>query len=79
MSLSVALRAAAKAELRKAAKWYEKKKAGLGEDLVDRVQLALDSIAEQPDRYAVVFKSLRKKGGRHRCAQHPLGRSGNGA
>ena len=24
-------------------------------------------------------KSVRKKGVRHRCAQHPLGRSGNGA
>ena len=26
-----------------------------------------------------VTKSVRKKGVRHRCAQHPLGRSGNGA
>ena len=60
MSLPLALRAVAKAELRKAAKWYEKKQPGLGEDLIARVQLALDSIAEQPDRYAVVLEDVRQ-------------------
>jgi toxin ParE1/3/4 len=46
--------------LTKAAKWYNKKKAGLGTDLVERVQTVLESIVEPPDRFAIVFKDVRE-------------------
>ena len=35
--------------------------------------------ALDPRELSDLAKSVRKKGVRHRCAQHPLGRSGNGA
>ena len=53
MSLPLVFRAAAQAELDDAAVWYERQKPGLGDDFVREVRRVLDTIAAQPDRYAL--------------------------
>ena len=60
MSLPFAWRVAAQTEFEEAAKWYETKRAGLGVAFVSEVQRVLDKIADQPDRYPLVFSDIQE-------------------
>lgn len=50
----------AEADITSAVEWYERKRAGLGVTLVERVEEAMGKIAENPQGYAVVFRDLRR-------------------
>jgi len=55
---------AASAELRAAARWYERKESGLGDSLLMQVDLTLEKIRRAPHRYALwkagfPFRKLR--------------------
>jgi plasmid stabilization system protein ParE len=50
----------AKDEFDHAANWYEGKRAGLGEDFIDRVQEQLQHIAANPKIHAAGYRGVRK-------------------
>lgn len=54
MSKAIRYRRAARTELRDAYRWYEARHPGLGEDLLRRVDEALDRIRQGPDAFPVV-------------------------
>jgi plasmid stabilization system protein ParE len=60
VSLPVVFRPAAEAEYLGAVAWYEAQQTGLGSDFEAEVQAALDTIANQPDRYPVVHRDTRE-------------------
>jgi plasmid stabilization system protein ParE len=60
MSLPIIMSAAAESELDDSAARYEIARAGLGTDFMTRVRRVLDTIANQPDRYPLVFKDVRE-------------------
>ena len=49
--MRLALLAEAEAELDNAAAWYDEQREGLGDDLLQAVQNALDAIAEAPEAW----------------------------
>lgn len=60
MSLPLVFRATARDEFDGSAAWYEGRRAGLGIDFVGAVEDTLDKVANQPNRYPVVFRDLRE-------------------
>ena len=60
MSLPLVFRPAAEMEFDAAALWYEGQKPGLGENFVAEVQIVLNEIADNPDRYAAVSGDVRE-------------------
>jgi hypothetical protein len=67
MTASIVLRPDAEAELAEAHAWYEAQSAGLGAELLDAVELALQRIAESPKAHPVVHRQLRAGCGRRRA------------
>jgi len=55
----VVLRRAAKADIAKAAAWYERQSEGLGDQFLDRVDEAIDGIRQNPLGYAVRIDDVR--------------------
>lgn len=60
MKRPVILRRSARAEFDAAADWYEKRSPGRGPDFTAAVRQALDLIAEEPLRFAVVHGEVRE-------------------
>ena len=56
----VIFRRDARAESRAAARWYERARAGLGDQFADAVQETLDRIVQMPGRFAIVHKDTRR-------------------
>ncbi len=50
----------AESDIAEAAAWYEAEREGLGVQFVDRVQQAIDRIAENPMGYAKVIEDARR-------------------
>lgn len=50
----------ARAEFDQAADWYEDRRPGLGGTFVAGVRAALDRIAADPARHAVIYRDIRK-------------------
>ena len=57
---SVRFTQAARAELIEAQDWYEKEAPGLGGRFRAEIEKVVERIANNPERYAVVYKSLRR-------------------
>jgi toxin ParE1/3/4 len=55
----VFLRKAAKADIAKAAAWYERQSQGLGDKFLDRVDEAIEGIRQNPLGYAVRVDDVR--------------------
>jgi plasmid stabilization system protein ParE len=53
------LRGRAKADIRRAAKWYERQREGLGRDFVAEVDAALALIEANPEQYEIVHREIR--------------------
>src|SRR5262249_6841799 len=60
VSLPVVFRRAAREELEEAHDWYEKQRAGLGEQLEEAVQQVLDRIAATPMMHQCIHKDIRR-------------------
>jgi plasmid stabilization system protein ParE len=60
VSLPVVFRALAEEEYIGAIAYYETQQPGLGADFEAEVQAALDTVANQPDRYPVVHHDTRE-------------------
>ena len=59
MKYELLLRGRAKADIRRAAKWYERQRKGLGRDFVAEVDAALGLIEANPEQYEVVHREIR--------------------
>jgi plasmid stabilization system protein ParE len=53
------IRGRAKADIRRAAKWYERQREGLGRDFVAEVDAALALIEANPEQYEIVHREIR--------------------
>lgn len=60
MTLEVRLRPEAEEDLSDAAAWYEEQLTGLGQEFLDRVLFAFESIAERPRMYPTVHRRTRR-------------------
>ena len=58
MKYELLLRGRAKADIRRAAKWYERQRKGLGRDFVAEVDAALGLIGANPEQYEVVHREI---------------------
>jgi len=53
------IRGRAKGDVRRAAKWYERQREGLGREFVSEVDAALARITGNPQQYEVVHREIR--------------------
>jgi len=60
VSLPVATRPAAAAEIDAAYRWYEKKREGLGSEFLEAVDKMVNAIAENPERFPTIRKDIRR-------------------
>jgi len=60
VSLPVATRPAAAAEIEAAYRWYEKKREGLGSEFLEAVDKMVNAIAENPERFPTIRKDIRR-------------------
>jgi plasmid stabilization system protein ParE len=60
MSLPLVFRTIAQTEFDDAAAWYERQRPGLGGDFVAEIQKVLDTIANDPERYALAAGDVRE-------------------
>jgi plasmid stabilization system protein ParE len=60
MTLPLVFRPAAQTEFDDSVAWYESQQSGLGNDFVARVQQVIDTIANHPDRYPIVYDDVRE-------------------
>ncbi len=60
MSLKVHLRPEAEADIEDVAIWYDGQRKGLGQEFLDDVLVALDTISENPNIYPVVCRQTRR-------------------
>lgn len=58
--IEVRLTRAARADIAKAAEWYEAQSPGLGDTFLDRVTEAVDSIGGHPQAYRKVVRDVRR-------------------
>jgi len=54
------LRPAAVGDLREAYAWYEKERAGLGQEFLREVRATLDRVLDQPRAYPVIHRDTRR-------------------
>jgi plasmid stabilization system protein ParE len=60
VSTAVSVRPEARDDIEQAAAWYERQRAGLGEDFLNEVLDAFERIAEAPRTYAVLHRDTRR-------------------
>jgi plasmid stabilization system protein ParE len=60
MTVEIRLRPEAEDDLTEAATWYESQRAGLGQQFLDEVLVALDTIAEMPLMHTVIYRNTRR-------------------
>jgi plasmid stabilization system protein ParE len=53
------VRSRAKADIRRAAKWYEKQRKGLGVAFVGEVDKAIARIEANPEQFQVIYQDIR--------------------
>jgi len=54
------VRRQAKADIREAARWYERQRHGLGRAFLRQIDMLLDRIREDPLQHQVVFRGVRR-------------------
>lgn len=53
-------RVAAAADLEEAYRWYERQRGGLGEEFLSAVQVALETITDNPEAYSALHRDTRR-------------------
>lgn len=59
MSLKLIINPEAEADLSEARRWYEEKRAGLGDRFLMSVEAVFDRICRHPELHAIVYRDLR--------------------
>jgi len=60
VSWRVVIRPKAEADLREAQAWYNLRRPGLGDDLLDEVKRAIGFLAERPERRPIYYNGFRR-------------------
>ena len=60
MSYELLIRRQAKADMRRAARWYEHQLLGLGREFVAEVDAVLDRVVENPFQYQAIHHDIRR-------------------
>lgn len=60
MNLPVSFHRAAQAEFDEAVAWYETQRTGLGRDFIGEIERSIALIAQNPERYPVVYRNIRR-------------------
>ena len=60
MTYQLTVRRQAKADIREAARWYERQSPGLGRAFLHQIDVLLDRIREDPLQHQVVYRSVRR-------------------
>ena len=60
MSYKLILRQEAERDLIEAYKWYEEKVPGLGTDFLAVIERALESIQQNPARFPIIYRNVRR-------------------
>ncbi|MEM7468824.1 MAG: type II toxin-antitoxin system RelE/ParE family toxin [Pseudomonadota bacterium] len=60
MTIEVRVRAQARTDIDRAARWHESKQVGLGQEFLDEVEAAFARIADNPKSYAELHRSARR-------------------
>lgn len=60
MTYRLLVRRQAKSDLRRAARWYELQRPGLGRDFVAQVEAALERVTANPQQYQVLHRDIRR-------------------
>jgi plasmid stabilization system protein ParE len=60
MAVELLLAPEVELDLAEAYAWYEKRRAGLGEEFLSSVDACLESIRRQPEMYALVHETYRR-------------------
>lgn len=60
MSYRLVVRRQAKADMREAARWYERQRAGLGRAFVQQIDALLDRVRLKPMEYQIVYREVRR-------------------
>ena len=60
MSYKLILRQEAERDLVEAYKWYEEKVPGLGTDFLAVIERALESIQQNPARFPIIYRNVRR-------------------
>ena len=60
MRPSLRIRPAAAADIEDAYKWYETRRPGLGGEFLQAVSSVLEAISQQPERFPVIYRDLRR-------------------
>jgi plasmid stabilization system protein ParE len=60
VTVEVRIRAKARADIDRAARWHETKRRGLGREFLKEVEAAFTRIAENPKPYAELHRSIRR-------------------
>ena len=60
MSWRVIIRPNAEADAREARLWYESRRVGLGEELLEEIRHAILVLEEHPDRHPVYYRGFRR-------------------
>ena len=59
MKYELLIRGRAKRDVRRASKWYERQREGLGREFVVEVDAALERVVDNPEQYEVVHREIR--------------------
>ncbi len=60
MKYHLFVRQPAKADVRRAAHWYELRRPGLGREFVNQVDAAMNRLAENPQQYQALYREVRR-------------------
>ena len=60
MTYQLVVRRQAKADIREAARWYERQRAGLGRAFVQQIDALLDRVRLNPMQYQIVYREVRR-------------------
>ncbi len=60
MSLLLKVRPSAAADIEDAHRWYEDRQPGMGEEFLQSVSATLEAIEQQPKRFPVVHRDVRR-------------------
>lgn len=61
MNYSLIIRPKAQAEIREAARWYEKQRKGLGSQFLQSADQAMDGLRSTPKMHAIAIDNVRRK------------------
>ena len=60
MTYRLVVRRQAKLDLRRATRWYEEQRPGLGRELVAQVDRVLDRVTNNPHQWQVIYRGVRR-------------------